>query len=195
MFARLSPWWLWLLLAVPAMPMIPELMSGEVRGVLHGSGEWSARLLLVSLMATPLMYLFKGRAFPRWLVKNRRYFGVAAFAYAALHVVAYMMREGTLAKVLAEATAFDMATGWLAFLIFIPLAATSMDLAVRKMGTWWKWVQRFTYAAAALTLLHWMSLHGWSEPVPALVQFAPLLALTGYRLWWVYLRVRPQAAV
>ena len=45
-----------------------------------------------------------------------------------------------------------VAVGFAAFVLLIPLAATSMDYAVRALGTWWKPVQRWTYAAAGLTL-------------------------------------------
>jgi sulfoxide reductase heme-binding subunit YedZ len=196
MLQRLSPYWLWLVLALPALTMISPFFSedtGALRGVLHGSGEFAARFMIISLMATPLLMLTKGSGFARWLKANRRYFGVAAFAYAAVHTLAYVMGE-TLTRILAEATEFDMATGWLAFAVFIPLAATSMDYMVRVMGTWWKWLQRWTYAAAVLTLLHWASLHDWGGWAPAAVHFGPLAALTVYRLWWTYLRVRPAAA-
>lgn len=191
-----SPYWLWLLLAIPALTMVAPFFGTEVRelkGVLHGSGEFSARFMIVSMMATPLLLLSKGGGFARWLKANRRYFGVAAFAYAAVHVLAYLMTE-RFARVLAEATDFDILTGWLAFAIFIPLAATSIDYAVRRMGTWWKWLQRWTYAAAVLTLLHWASLHNWGGWLAPVVHFAPLVALTVYRLWWTYLRVRPVRA-
>lgn len=197
MFARLSflnPYWLWAVLALPALGMIDPFFGEEtraLRGVIHGSGEFAARFMIISMMATPLLLLTKGSGFARWLKKNRRYFGVAAFAYAAVHTLAYVMAEGTLARVLNEATEFDMLMGWLAFAVFIPLAATSMDYAVRKMGLWWKPLQRWTYAAAVLTLLHWAALHNWGSWPPAAVHFAPLAALTVYRLWWTYLRKRP----
>ena len=193
MLQRFSPYWLWLLLALPAFGMAYDLATSEsdrLYGMLvHQSGENSARLLIISLMATPLAMLFRGWRGPRWLVRNRRYFGVAAFAYSAVHVWAYLMKE-PFSRVLAELTEFDIWTGWLAFAIFIPLAVTSFDYAVRKMGTAWKPLQRWVYAAAVLTLLHWASLHGWRHPMGALVQFSPLIGLTLYRLWWVYLRKR-----
>ena len=126
-------------------------------------------------------------------MKHRRTFGVAAFACAALHVLAYVTREGSLIRVLGEASAFDMATGWLAFLVFLPLAATSLDVMVRRMGPWWKTLQRAVYAAAVLVLLHWISLKGWRKPGAALAQFAPLAGLTLFRLWWQYLRPQPEA--
>lgn len=193
MLTRLSPYWIWAILALPALGMIVPFFgedTGALRGVIHGSGEFSARFMIISMMVTPLMLLTKGGGIARWMRSNRRYFGVAAFAYAALHLLAYLNVE-SLERVLAEATDFDILTGWLAFVVFIPLAATSMDYAVRKMGTWWKWLQRWTYGAAVLTLLHWASLHNWNGWVAPAVHFAPLAALTAYRLWWTYLRVRP----
>jgi sulfoxide reductase heme-binding subunit YedZ len=197
MLQRLSPYWLWLVLALPALSMISPFLDENaraLRGVLHGSGEFAARFMIISMMATPLLMLTKGSGFARWLKANRRYFGVAAFGYAAVHTLAYVLGEASVARVLAEATKFDMWTGWLAFAIFIPLAATSMDLMVRKLGLWWKPIQRWTYAAAVLTLLHWASLHNWGGWAPAAVHFGPLAALTIYRLWWTYLRVRPGVA-
>lgn len=190
---RLDPWWLWALLSLPALSMVWQAATADSGRVLHflmhPSGEWAARLLIVTLMATPLMILFKGWRGPRWLVRNRRYFGVAAFGYAALHTAFYLMNESW-ARIVDGLSSFDMLTGWLAFAIFLPLAATSFDYAVRRLGRWWKPLQRWTYAAAVLTLLHWASLHGWEHPGAALVQFAPLVALELYRAWWLWLRPR-----
>jgi sulfoxide reductase heme-binding subunit YedZ len=194
MFARVSPYWLWLLLALPALSMITPFFDDNtraLRSVLHGSGEFSARFMIISMMATPLLMLTKGSRFARWLRANRRYFGVAAFAYAAVHTLAYVMGE-SLDRILAEATDLDMLSGWLAFVIFIPLAATSMDYAVKKLGKWWKPIQRWTYAAAVLTLVHWLLVA--HDAGGAIVHFAPLAALTAYRLWWTYLRLRPATA-
>jgi sulfoxide reductase heme-binding subunit YedZ len=194
LFERLSPWWLWALLSLPALGILVEAATAAddrvLHALLHPTGETSARLLIITLTATPLMILFKGWRGPRWLVRNRRYFGVAAFGYAALHTAFYLMSE-PLARILQQATAVDMATGWLAFALFLPLAATSFDAAVRAMGTWWKWLQRWTYLAAVLTLLHWAALHDWRSPGAAIVHFAPLIALEAYRAWWLWLRPRP----
>jgi len=194
-FSRISPYFLWLILALPALGIMISLMGSDdpkiIDSALHGTGEFSARFLIISMMATPLMLLFKGKSWTRWMVKNRRYFGVAAFGYAALHTLFYLLKLDSFDRVISELNAFYIWTGWLAFLIFIPLAATSMDYAVRKMGTWWKPVQRWTYAAAVLTLLHWTSLHDWTGWAPATVHFGPLATLSIYRIWWVYFRRRP----
>lgn len=198
MLKRLFPYLTWAVLTLPALAIVTQLSGTDPRS-LHGavgqSGEWAVRLLILTLSVTPLMMLFKGWEFTRFLRKSRRHFGVASAAYAALHVTAYVMGEGTLAKVLAQATAWEYLAGWAAFAIFLPLAATSSDWAVRKLGSRWKPLQRWTYAAALLVLLHWSLLHGGHGFGEALVNYSPLVLLTGYRLWYSWLRPRPQVAV
>jgi sulfoxide reductase heme-binding subunit YedZ len=102
----------------------------------------------------------------------------------------YVLDKGSLGQVTAEISRFYIWTGWVAFLIFVPLAITSLDYFVRVMGTWWKWLQRWTYVAAVLTLLHWAALHDWGSPAGAIVHFAPLALLEAYRVWYWYLRPR-----
>ena len=199
MLKRLSPYYLWALLALPAIGMSYDLFTSDnpriIHILLHPTGEFAARFRIIAMMATPLTLLLPGWRGPRWLVRNRRYFGVAAFGYAALHTLFYVIDKGTLARILEQAARFDMWTGWLAFFIFVPLAATSFNGAVRRMGPKaWKTLQRWTYPAAVLTLLHWAALHNWESPAAALVHFAPLALLEIYRIWWKVNRPHPVAA-
>ena len=197
-FAATSPYLTWALLAsLGIMMTFTALTSDDPRifhQLVHPSGETSARLLIVLMMATPLAMLLKGWRGPQWLKRNRRYLGVASFGYALLHTVFYLLDKASLTTVVDELPRLYIWTGWIAFIIFVPLALTSMDYFVRKMGKWWKWLQRWTYAAAALTLVHWAALHDWNGAAPALVHFGPLIALEAYRVWYWYLRPRPQAA-
>lgn len=199
MLSRLSPYPLWAVLSLlPAVWTWQALTSTNERILhilVHPSGEWAARLLIVTLMITPLAMIFRGNTGIRWLRKNRRYFGVAAFAYAAMHTVFYILDKGTLSQIVAELPRLYIWTGWLAFAIFIPLAATSMDQAVRLLGRHWKTLQRWTYAAAMLTLIHWASLHEWGHPLNAVLHFAPLAGLEAWRMWyWWNRRHTPAAA-
>ena len=200
-FALTRPYLLWMVLAFPGIGMTMAALTGTdpdvLADLLHASGEMSARLLIIAMMASPLVLLLKGWRGPLWIKRNRRYLGVAAFGYGLLHTAAYLVDTATLSAALSELPRLYIWTGWLAFLIFVPLALTSMDYFVRKMGRWWKWLQRWTYAAAALTLLHWAALHDWGGLTPALVHFVPLLALEAYRVWYWYVRprrTRPVAA-
>ncbi len=194
--SRFSPYWLWLLLSVPAIGMCAALTGSGASDprifhmLLHPTGEFSARFMIIAMLASPLVLLFKGWRGPLWLKRNRRYFGVAAFGYAALHTLFYLIDKGSADKVMAEIPRFYIWTGWIAFLIFIPLAATSMDVFVRRMGPAWKTLQRTTYGAAVLTLLHWAALHDWGGVAPAFVHFGPLAALEAYRIWYWTMRRR-----
>ncbi|MFC5586121.1 sulfite oxidase heme-binding subunit YedZ [Nitratireductor kimnyeongensis] len=190
------PYAFWVLLSLPVIPMLLGLGSGDleaVRNVLHPSGEFAARFMIISMMITPLMMLFKDWRWPRWLMKRRRYLGVAAFGYAALHTVLYLVDEGVVAFTGSELSKLYIWTGWLAFLILVPLAVTSTDGWVRKLGSTWKSLQRLVYAAAVLTLLHWAALHDWGGIGPALVHFGPLALLEAYRVWWKMNRRRMRA--
>ncbi|MCT4553124.1 MAG: ferric reductase-like transmembrane domain-containing protein [Pelagimonas sp.] len=193
----LNPYWLWIILALPAFGMMSEALTSTdpkvFKFLLHPTGEFGARMLIISMLATPLALLLKGWRGPRWLKKNRRYFGVAAFGYALLHLLFYVIERASLDKILGEVTDLDIWTGWLAFVIFLPLAATSFDAAVRALGPRWKSVQRWVYAAAVLTLLHWASHDNFEGVGPALVHFGPLIALEAYRIWYWYLRPRNRA--
>ena len=191
---RFSPYWLWGLLSLPALGMTYDLVTTTNPRIyhilVHPTGEFAARFLIISLLASPLMLVFKGWRGPRWLRKNRRYFGVAAFAYAAAHTVFYLIDKASLETVVTELPRLYIWTGWIAFAIFIPLAVTSTDSFMRRMGPRWKTLQRATYVAAVLTLLHWAALHDWGHPAAALIHFGPLAVLEAYRLWYWYLRPR-----
>ncbi len=189
---RLSPYWLWALLTAPAALWTWQALTSDNARIfhilVHPTGEWSARVLILTMMISPLCLLFHKAGWTRWLRKNRRYFGVAAFGYAALHTIFYVIDRGSLAAVTEQLPRFYIWTGWLAFAIFIPLAVTSMDYFQRVMGRHWKTLQRTTYAAAILTLLHWAGLHDFGHPLGAIAHFAPLAALEAYRAWYWTLR-------
>lgn len=186
----------WALLSLPAIPMTLGLTSGTpdaVKTLLHPTGEFAARFMIIAMMITPLMMLFRDASWPRWLMKRRRYLGVAAFFYALAHTVLYLIDEGAIAFTGGEVSKLYIWTGWIAFLIFVPLAVTSTDAWVRRLGRSWKKLQQFVYAAAILTLIHWAALHDWGGVGAALVHFAPLVALEVYRLWSTQQRRRQRA--
>ena len=188
-----SPYFLWALLCVPAIPMTLGVLSGGpdvFHKLLHPTGEFAARFMIIAMMATPLKLALPGWRGPRWLVRNRRYFGVAAFAYALAHTIFYLIDVG-LAGALGEATMLAIWTGWLAFLIFVPLAITSNDQSIRAMGASWKRLQRWVYGAAILTLVHWAALHDWGGIGPALVHFGPLAILSAWRVFGRKRRAEP----
>jgi sulfoxide reductase heme-binding subunit YedZ len=185
MFAFRSPLgskqFLWALLAIPAVPMARDYFLGVWPGdLVPPSGEWSARLIVFTLILTPLSMLFRGQNWIQWLVRHRRTFGVAGFLYALLHFLFYLVDMQTLENVLAEIGALGIWTGWAAFLLFSGLAFTSNDASMRALKKGWKKLQRLAYPAALLTLVHWIYVH--DDVQGALLTFAPLGLLYAWRL-------------
>ena len=85
-----QPYTFWALLSLPAIPMIVGFASGDMRMIhqlLHPSGEFSARFMIITMMITPLTMLLRGWRGSCWLMKRRRYLGIAAFGYGLLHTI------------------------------------------------------------------------------------------------------------
>ena len=170
-----------ILLAFPALVMLTRYGQGQASAMelLHPSGEFSARLMIFAMMLGPLVALVGARPWLSWLVTRRRYFGVAAFGYALLHLIFYVIDMETLRDMLAEIGALGIWTGWLAMLLFIPLALTSNNAAMRTLKSGWKKLQRLVYPTAVLVLIHWIFIH--NNLGPALVHFIPLMLLITMR--------------
>lgn len=176
---------IWAALALP-LGLVFYRIYGPFPSVSYERLSWrtaevSTYLLIISLMATPLSMLTRGRFGTRWLVRKRRYIGVAALGYGIVHTVFYFMHTG-LAKAWGEVLELNVWTGYVVLAILIPLGWTSRDSEIRRLGLGWKRLQRWVYPAAALTVLHWacqFDWQGWQEPV---MYFAPLAALTLYRI-------------
>jgi methionine sulfoxide reductase heme-binding subunit len=147
--ALLAVPWAWLAFGY----LTGRLFYGEM---IHASGDWAIWFLMGALAVSPLRGLFPSQALTAWLLQRRRYLGVAAFAYALLHAAVYVLRQGELPVILAEALEAALLTGWLAFAIFVPLALTSNDGSVRRLGRAWKVLHRTVYVAAALSFAHWV---------------------------------------
>lgn len=178
-----SRYFLWVVLALPFLGLMNAFRAGDLfyGEMIHASGEFSARLLLLSLAITPLRLFFSESHWPNWLLHRRRYFGVAAFIYAVLHTVVYLDRKLGSGLLLQEAAEFSMWTGYLALLILVPLAMTSNDASVRRLRRRWKKLHRWVYLAALLTFSHWIFVA--FSFVPGLIHFLILLVLESYRIW------------
>ena len=177
-----SHYFFWLILALPSIPMTMGLISGaEVEQLLHPTGEFAARFMILAMIISPLRLMFPANRFWLWMMRRRRYLGVAAFCYALVHTILYIVDMDSLGAMLGEALELGIWTGWLAMFIFVPLAITSNDASVKRLGRRWKRLQQTVHVAAVATLLHWIFVH--NNVGPALVHFVPLAALEGYRIW------------
>ena len=171
----------WVLLSLPALVLLQRYFSGELiaMDMLQPTGEWSARFMIAAMLLSPLLSLLGPRIWLTWLIQRRRALGVAAFAYAVLHLVFYVIDMGNLDDILAEFLALGIWTGWAAMLLFVPLAVTSNDASMRMLKKGWKRLQRLVYPAAILVLVHWIFIH--NNLGTALLHFMPLILLVAAR--------------
>ena len=161
----------------------PHALGREpVESVEHETGEMGIRFLLVSLAITPLRQLTGWN----WLGKYRRVFGLVMFFYATAHLLAYAVLdlELRLGEVVAEIVKRPyLVVGFAAWLLLVPLAATSTAGWIRRLGgRSWNRLHKLTYPVAALGIAHfWMSQKkDHSEPIAWGLGFAALFAWR----WW-----------
>ncbi len=172
----------WLALAAPAIVVLIQY-ARDVMGygeVVHFTGDWSARLLILTLAVTPLRLLFPRAGWALWLMRHRRALGVATFGYAAFHLTVYLLRKMDMGLIVHEGSAPDLAVGWAAFVILAILALTSNDASVRLMKRAWKPLHRFVYPAAVLTFAHWILTA--FDPVSGIIHTAVLIAIEATRI-------------
>jgi methionine sulfoxide reductase heme-binding subunit len=157
------------------------LGANPIEAVLNRLGFWTLTFLTLSLAATPAHDVL-GLA---WPVRLRRMLGLFTFAYATLHLLWYVGVDQFFdLEVLARDVAKRkfMAVGFLAWLCLAPLAVTSTDRAVRRLGyVRWKRLHRLAYVAAGLGVVHFV----WRVKADALrpYVFATILAtLLGARV-------------
>jgi sulfoxide reductase heme-binding subunit YedZ len=171
----------WAFLCLPAMLMMRPYVFGDViaMDMLHPTGEWSARFMIAAMVLSPLLSLIGPRPWLSWLIQRRRALGVAAFGYATLHLIFYIIDMANLDDILAEFWALGIWTGWAAMLLFVPLAVTSNDASMRALKAGWKRLQRLVYPTAVLVLVHWIFIH--NNLGPALMHFIPLVLIVAAR--------------
>lgn len=187
-----SRYFVWLLLYAPFVLLLRAFQSGGLiyGEMVHVTGEMSARLMMIALAATPVRLMFPRAPFPGWLLRHRRQFGVAAFAYGALHTAVYLGKQRDAVAVLEDGLTIAYWTGWVALLIFLLLAATSNNFAVRVMQSAWKKLHRWVYVAAIFLFAHWIFIA--FDPASGFVHLSIIAALEGYRLY--RMRVSPTSS-
>ncbi len=172
----------WVVLAIPAIAMIIGFVQDPVTAfdLIHPSGEFSVRLMIVAMMVSPLRAILGRRGWLDWLLSRRRALGVAACGYGVLHLAFYLYDMGDWGMIAEEALIFSIWTGYLALIIFIAMALTSNNAAQRALRANWKRLQRLVYPAALLIALHWFYVDGeWKGMA---VHFVPLLVLETARI-------------
>ena len=178
----------WVVLAIPAIAMTIGFVQDPVTAfdLIHPSGEFSVRLMIVAMMVSPLRAILGRRGWLDWLLSRRRALGVAACGYGVLHLAFYLYDMGDWGMIAEEAMIFSIWTGYLALILFIAMALTSNNAAQRALRANWKRLQRLVYPAALLIALHWFYVDGeWKGMA---VHFVPLLVLETARIILMFKR-------
>ena len=132
------------------------LGANPVETITHTTGEWTLRLLLATLAITPLRHV-TGWV---WLTRLRRMTGLFAFFYLMLHFATYAVLDASLnlAYVVEDvADRLYITAGFAAFVMLVPLAATSTNAMVRRLGPLrWRRLHRLVYAAGICGVLHYL---------------------------------------
>lgn len=165
---------LWLVGAIPA----GALGGDPVKELIHFLGMGALRLLLLTLAVTPLA---KGLRYGQ-LLRLRRPLGLWCFAWASLHFMTWLALDlgftwGLIGSELVKRTYILL--GFVAWLLLLALAVTSIPRLLRAMGRNWKILHRSIYLIAGLVCVHfwWSVKSGWLEPAIYLALAALLVAL------------------
>ena len=158
-----------------------DLGANPIETITRFTGSWSLIILIATLAVTPLRRITGKNE----LIKLRRMLGLFAFFYAALHFATYMVLDlyfdfpAILKDVLKRPY---ITVGFTAFVLMIPLAATSTAAMIRRLGKRWQQLHYMVYASAILGIVHfyWLVKADIRRPV----QYGAVLAvLLGYRLF------------
>jgi sulfoxide reductase heme-binding subunit YedZ len=174
----------WVLYVAGAVPVIwlyvlgfqNALGADPVDAIERNLGLWALWLLIAGLCITPLQ-----RLTPLRLIKLRRPIGVVAFFYVLVHFLTWLVLDVQIpSQIVADIIKRPYVTvGMVALLLLLPLAVTSNNWSIRKLGARWRTVHKLVYPAVLLAGLHMvMQAKGFQlEPLVYLVSIAFLVAM------------------
>lgn len=157
-----------------------SLGANPVEVITHSTGDWTLILIMVTLSITPLRKL-TGQY---WLIGVRRMIGLFAFFYGCLHFTTYLWLDKFFDyhEMLKDIVKRPFITvGFLAFVCMIPLAVTSTQGWIRRLGKNWQRLHRLIYITATAGVIHYVWLVKADLRKPLQYAFV-LTALMAYRI-------------
>jgi sulfoxide reductase heme-binding subunit YedZ len=161
------------------------LGPNPIEAITHGTGDWTLRFLLITLSLTPLRALTGWNAVARF----RRMLGLFAFFYGCLHLLTYLWLDKFFSwtDIVHDIPRRPFITaGFTAFVVLVPLAATSTAGMIRRLGGRnWKRLHRLIYLSAIAAVVHywWLVKADVSRPRAYAIVLAVLLAVRVYVAW------------
>jgi sulfoxide reductase heme-binding subunit YedZ len=180
---RVPAWTLYIIAVLPPVLMFFSALNGRlgvdpVKSLEHQMGELGLQVLIAVLAVSPLRR-FTGIS----LIKFRRALGLIGFFYIFLHLLIWLVLDvQILDQIIKDILKRPYITiGMAAFVLMIPLAITSNNRSVRKLGPKWRSLHKLTYVAVILGGVHFVWLvKGWQlEP---LIYLAGILAILALRI-------------
>ena len=158
------------------------LGANPIETITRSTGWWTLFLLMATLTVTPLRRISGAN----WLLKLRRMFGLYAFFYACAHFITFIWFDHWFdaVEILKDVVKRPFVTiGFAAYLLFLPLAFTSTNAMVRRLGRNWQRLHRLVYLLAVFGVIHfwWLVKRDLTEPA---IFAAVLAGLLGARLYW-----------
>ncbi len=131
------------------------LGANPIEFITRSTGTWTLVGLLLTLSITPLRRVTGWTA----LIRHRRTLGLFAFFYASLHFVTYIWLDqffdpSSVARDIVKRPFITL--GFAAFVLLIPLALTSTQAMMRRLGRRWQQLHRLVYGIAILAVLHYL---------------------------------------
>ena len=159
-----------------------QLGANPIEEITHRTGDWTLRLLLLPLAATPARRLFSWS----WPLRVRRMLGLYVFFYACLHMLTYFVLDQFFDwdEILKDIIKRPYITiGFSAFVLLIPLAITSTNAMMRRLGKRWGQLHQLVYVIAVFGILHylWLVKADYLQP---LIHAGILLVLLLLRAWF-----------
>ena len=157
------------------------LGANPVEVMTRETGEWVLRFLLITLSITPARKILN---WP-WLIKLRRMLGLFVFFYALMHFITYIWFDQffDLNEIIKDIIKRPFITvGFAAFVLLIPLAATSNKIMIRRLKKNWAKLHKLVYIIAVLGVLHfvWLVKADYLQPI---IYGLILLILLFYRAY------------
>jgi len=162
-----------------------NLGANPLEFITRNTGDWTLYFLCITLSITPIRRMMN---WP-WLLKLRRMFGLYAFFYASLHFLTFVWFDHffDVAEMLTDMGKRPfILVGFLAFLLLIPLAVTSTNKMVRRIGaSRWQLLHKLVYVIICLGVLHYFWMKAGKHDVNEPILFASIVAiLLGLRVYW-----------
>ena len=185
---RLSQSSKWLVLLLGLMPffsLVWDSVTGglsvnPVEDITHRTGDWALRFILVALTVTPVRWISGWNP----IIRYRRMVGLLAFFYASLHFSTYIVFDHffDVASIFEDVAERKYVTaGFVGFVLMLPLAITSTQGWIRRLGKRWSSLHRLIYVVAISGVVHFLWLVKLENSEP-LIYAAVLAVLLGSRL-------------